>query len=401
MAIAALDDFVKDALNRGATPDAIAAALAAAGWSKREVDDALAQWAVAGFGLAVPKPKTYVSAREAFLYIVMFALLGLVSFNLGSLLFALIDDAIADVLDPSTPQALHDQIRGALAALSVAAPLLAGFGWYIARERRANPAMQQSRVRKWLTYVTLMAAALVFVGDLIALVYSFLSGDLSERLLLKLIVVAVIAAGIFVFFLRDVEAAKPRGRLGAGPLLAALGAVAVVAAAVAGYWSIEDPIAVRELRLDDARLETMRKIAAAAQCAYNFTGRVPASYGDIRTAFEEERTVAYAGCYAVSFAARDESEVDYRADGPAHIRLCAPFLRASRESKDDVAAVPSAVTTFPELGEKRAAPGRHCYRIRMVKLLPLAPAEAPPDVPPATKPEPPPPAVREPAAPPR
>lgn len=387
-AASVLEEFVREALNRGAKPEAIAAELVAAGWPQSEVDAALAQWTVASFGLAVPKPKAYVSAREAFLYIVMFCLLGLVAFNLGSLLFALIDDAIEDVLDTTVPEALHGQMRGALAALAVATPLLAGFGWYIGRERRANPAMRQSRVRKWLTYVTLIAAALVFVGDLIALVYNFLSGDLSERLLLKLIVVGVIAAGIFVFFLRDVEAAKPRGMFDAAPLLAALGFFAVAAAAIAGYQSIEDPIAARELRLDDARLETMRRIAAAAQCAFSFTGRIPATYAEIRSIFEEERTAAYGECVAVSYSVRDEARIGYQADGAAHIRLCGAFLRASRADTAGREVFVYPPRNFPELDEKRTAAGRHCYRVRMVKLkLPETPPLAPPQPVPPGEPE--------------
>jgi hypothetical protein len=387
-AASVLEEFVREALNRGAKPEAISAELTAAGWPPREVQAALAQWAVASFGLAVPKPKAYVSAREAFLYIVMFNLLGLVAYNLGSLLFALIDAAIEDALDTTVPYMLHGQIRGALAALAVATPLLGGFGWYIARERHANPAMQQSRVRKWLTYVTLIAAALTFVGDLIALVYNFLSGDLSERLLLKLIVVGAIAAGIFVFFVRDVEADKPRGWFDVAPLLAGVGVAAVLIAAIAGYRSIEDPIAVRELRLDDARLETMRRVAAAAQCAYSFTGRIPQSYAEIRSAFEDERTAAYGECVAVGYAASDETRVSYEADDAAHVRLCSTFQRESRAGTGEPTVATYPPRVFPELDQKRTAAGRHCYRVRMVKLKlqettpaqppPVPPAEAPP-----------------------
>jgi hypothetical protein len=202
MVNAALDAFVKDALGRGESRERIGAALVSAGWTQKEVEDALAGWAATDFGIAVPKPKPYVSAREAFLYLVLFLLLGVVAWNLGSLLFALIDLAIADVLDPSPQEA---QIRAAIAGLVVGAPLFAWLAWHIYRQRRTNPAMQRSRVRKWLTYITLVIAACVLVGDAIGLVYNFLAGELSSRLGLKMLVVAAIAGGIFVFFIRDAE----------------------------------------------------------------------------------------------------------------------------------------------------------------------------------------------------
>lgn len=202
MASTALDTFVREALNRGESRERIDAALVSAGWSRKEVEDALSAWSETDLGIAAPRPKPYVSAREAFFYLVLFLLLGVVAWNLGSLLFALIDIAVADVLDTSSRDA---QIRGAISGLVVGAPLFAWLGWRIYRQRRANPAMQRSAVRKWLTYVTLVIAACVLVGDAIGVVFNFLSGELSTRLGLKLFVVAAIAGGVFAFFIRDAE----------------------------------------------------------------------------------------------------------------------------------------------------------------------------------------------------
>jgi prolipoprotein diacylglyceryltransferase len=202
MANTALDTFVRDALSRGESRERVGAALVSAGWTRKEVEDALSGWAATDLGIAVPRPKPYVSAREAFLYLVLFLLLGVVAWNLGSLLFALIDVAVADVLDAYSRDA---QIRGAISGLVVGAPLFAWLAWHVYRQRRANPAMQRSRVRKWLTYLTLVIAACVLIGDAIGVVYNFLAGELSTRLALKLLVVAAIAGGIFAFFIRDAE----------------------------------------------------------------------------------------------------------------------------------------------------------------------------------------------------
>lgn len=208
MANQTLDIFIRDALNRGEKRERIAAALAAAGWTQKEIDNALDDYADNDLGLAVPKPRPYVSAREAFLYLVLFILLGVVAWNLGSLLFALIDTAIADELDQEYGYLFANretQIRQAIAGLVVGGPL---FGWlalHIRKQRRNNPAMQRSRVRKWLTYIALIIASFTLVGDAIGLVYSFLAGELSTRLLLKLLVVAILAGGVFAYFIRDAE----------------------------------------------------------------------------------------------------------------------------------------------------------------------------------------------------
>ncbi|MDP3739468.1 MAG: DUF5671 domain-containing protein [Hyphomonadaceae bacterium] len=206
MASSTLDTFVREALNRGEKRERIATALVSAGWTQKEVDASLDAWAVSDLGMAVPKPKQYVSAREAFLYLVLFILLGVVAWNLGSLLFALIDMAIYDQLDSQYGFWSRDsQIRSAIAGLVVGTPLFAWLALHIRKQRRTNPAMQRSVVRKWLTYVTLIIASCTLIGDAIALVYNFLSGELSIRLVLKLLVVAALAGGVFLYFIRDAE----------------------------------------------------------------------------------------------------------------------------------------------------------------------------------------------------
>ncbi len=209
MANVALENFIKEALARGQNSETISSALIVAGWTKKEVDAALSEWAPTDFGIPVPRPKPYVSAREAFLYLVFFLLLGILTWNLGSLLFALIDRGTPDPLDRTGfvtgSQLWETQIRSAIAGLVVGAPLFVWLARDIHKQRRANPAMQRSRVRKWLTYITLVITACTLIGDAIGIVYNYLSGELSTRLLLKLIVVAAIAGAVFLYFIRDAE----------------------------------------------------------------------------------------------------------------------------------------------------------------------------------------------------
>ena len=62
-----------------------------------------------------------------------------------------------------------------------------------------------SAVRRWLTYLTLFVAAAVLVGDMIALVYNLLGGELTLRFVLKVLVAAVIAGTIFGYYLMDLR----------------------------------------------------------------------------------------------------------------------------------------------------------------------------------------------------
>jgi hypothetical protein len=151
-----------------------------------------------------------------------------------------------------------------------------------------------------------------------------------------------------------------------GVWIAGASAAAVLAAIVAGLMSVANPFDARAQRLDAATLARMGDIAEAAQCAYSFTGAVPADLGAIEAAFRERKVVIEA-CDGVGFGFVDETAISYAAAGDAHIELCAEFRRASPPAPRDEFAQRYRRADFVELAEARPAPGRHCFRLRLVR----------------------------------
>ncbi|HEY6207684.1 MAG TPA: DUF5671 domain-containing protein, partial [Gemmatimonadales bacterium] len=110
--------FVRDALVRGLPRAQIEDALLKAGWDTREVKGALAGFAEIDFPVPVPRPKPYLSAREAFLYLVLFSTLYVSAYNFGSLLFQLINRAFPDPADPQwMVRGFRDTIRWSVSSL--------------------------------------------------------------------------------------------------------------------------------------------------------------------------------------------------------------------------------------------------------------------------------------------
>jgi hypothetical protein len=201
-----LDLFVRDSLARGQSRESIATALDAAGWAPEQVRSALAAYADIEFPVPVPRPRPYLSAREAFMYLLLFATLYVAAWNLGSLLFDLINRALPDAGDPEWMAArLGDSIRWSIASVLIAFPVYVFLAHVIGRDLAANPEKRLSPVRRWLTYLTLFLAAGVLMGDMIALVNNLLGGELSLRFMLKVVVAAVIAGGIFGWYLWDLR----------------------------------------------------------------------------------------------------------------------------------------------------------------------------------------------------
>ena len=71
-----LAHFVREALASGRTRPEISDALDDAGWSEKERADALDAYADTDFIPPIPRPRPYVSAKDAFLYGLLFLMLG-------------------------------------------------------------------------------------------------------------------------------------------------------------------------------------------------------------------------------------------------------------------------------------------------------------------------------------
>ncbi|MDZ4348222.1 MAG: DUF5671 domain-containing protein [Xanthomonadaceae bacterium] len=201
-----LESFVREALSKGESKEAIEAALASAGWPPEQARSVLNGYADVAFSVPVPRPRPYLSAREAFLYLILFATLYVAAYHLGSLLFDLITRAFPDPADNDyVVSRLGSSMRWSTASVIIAFPVFLFISRYLAKELARSPIKRLSAVRRWLTYLTLFIAAVVLIGDMTTLVYNLLGGELTVRFLLKVLVAGLIAGAIFGYYLIDLR----------------------------------------------------------------------------------------------------------------------------------------------------------------------------------------------------
>jgi len=196
-------EFTRQALAQGHPKAEVERILGDAGWSADEVRNALASFADVEFPVPVPRPRPQPSAWEAFLYLLLFTTLYSSAYSLGSLLFEFIELAFPDPASHAVWSPI--QVRWAISSLVIAFPVFAYVSMRISRLLRADPVRRGSPVRKWLTYIAALIAALIVIGDLVALVNGALGGELTIRFVLKALVVGVIAGAIFTYYLTDLR----------------------------------------------------------------------------------------------------------------------------------------------------------------------------------------------------
>ena len=202
-----LATFLKEGLERGLAREELERVLRETGWPSDQVRSAMGAFADVDFPVPVPRPKPYLSAREAFIYLVLFSTLYVSAFSLGNLVFELVDRAFPDpTLDPVVAvERSRVAIRWAISFLVVTFPVFAAVSWTNERALRDDPTRRLSEVRRWLTYLTLFVAAGFLIGDVTAVVYNLLSGEVTTRFILKVLTVGTIAGAVFGYLVRSVR----------------------------------------------------------------------------------------------------------------------------------------------------------------------------------------------------
>ncbi len=278
-----ITEFVHDALARGVSREDIRRGLLEGGWSEKEIHVALEAFADCGLPLPVPRKKVSGSAKEAFLYLMLFSAMYTTVFALCAVLFDLINIYLPD--PGESVQRWILSLRSGIATVVVAFPIWLLMSRVVRGETVRNPGQRIAPVRRWLTYLTLFVASASIVADMITLVVRFLSGDLTLRFGLKVAVVAVAAGIVLVHYLRDLrrdEVApsaeyRPAGR--AKWATAAL--VAFVLAVIGlGFWTSGSPMEARLYLQDDQRVRDLAEISRKVQLYYANHGALPASLDD-------------------------------------------------------------------------------------------------------------------------
>jgi hypothetical protein len=208
--------FVREALARKVPRAEIEQALLRGGWTKEQMRAALDAFVDTDFPLPVPRARPYLSAREAFQYMVLFATLYTSAYYLGSLLFDFINLSFPDpswVTDGfAYDEYARESIRWSVSALIVAFPVFLYTSWLTSRAIALDPVKRSSKIRRWLTYLTMFIAATVLIGDVTTLVYNLLGGELTVRFVLKVLTVALIAGTAFTYYLRDLRLDEQQSR---------------------------------------------------------------------------------------------------------------------------------------------------------------------------------------------
>jgi len=207
-----LSQYIAGAKGKGAPDDFLVGFLREQGWPVKDIYAAFARYYESLTGLPVPVRAGGAgeAARDAFLYLLAFSTLATWTVALGSLLFTFIDRWFPD---PVARQRIESPytVSYEMACVIVAFPIYLLVMRFILREVESRPEKIESGVRRWLTYIALLIAAGILIGDLITFLTYFLQGELTARFILKVLTVIVIAGSVFWYYLGSLRKGSVHG----------------------------------------------------------------------------------------------------------------------------------------------------------------------------------------------
>lgn len=237
--------------------------------------------------------------------------------SLISLLFGVITLAYPDALNGWYEKtSAQDTIRWGIALLVVFFPAYLALMRVVNSDRRTTGTSYLG-ITKWLIYLALVVGGLTLLGDLVAIIMSFLNGDLTVRFFLKALTVFIVVGAPSLYYLYDTRGywLTHEGR---SKQYGVLVAVLVLISLIVGYVHIDTPTEVREQRADDIQIADLTTIQSFIESEYSVSGSLPLSLDTLSDRI------------TIPVAPEGRDQYTYTKTGERSFELCATFAQSSR-----------------------------------------------------------------------
>ena len=211
-------------------------------------------------------------------------------------------------------------IRFSVSSLIIIFPLFILASWYLNKIYKRELQARESKIRKWLIYLTLFIASLIIVGDLVSVIYNFLGGDVTAKFILKSFSVLLVAGAVFGYYLDDVRRAEPSS---SAKYYAWSTGTIILIMVIGAFFIVGSPMQARLLQFDQQRVSDLQGIQSQIVNYWQRKGQMPASLSDLEDSIS--------GYVVPADPQTDQSYEYYLKDSTAlKFELCAVFNLSSK-----------------------------------------------------------------------
>lgn len=258
------------------------------------------------------------SPRDVFLYLLLIITLYVSVGSFTALLFQYVNVLFPDPLEYG--HGALDTIRRSTAALVIVFPVYLFLAVLLTRDVAHDTRKADLRVRKWLLSLTLFLAALAIIGDLVTVLYNFLSGELSVRFTLKACSVLGIAGTVFGYYLWDMRKWSRRHLRSTRNVAVVIGTL-VGASIVAGFFIVGSPWHQRSVRFDERRVNDLQMLQGEILRHWQMKGALPKDLDALRDTISG---------FTPPLDPETGAAYEYHRTGRLAFELCATFAVPSR-----------------------------------------------------------------------
>lgn len=262
-------------------------------------------------------PTTKITPKDFFLHLAATIVLYASAIALVNLAMALINYAFPDAL---AGYFYSGSIAWPISMLVILVPVLYVTEWIITKDLATAPEKDSIWIRRWRIYLTLFLAGATIAGDLIALINTYINGEITERFVYKFFAVLVIFAVIFVYYLLERSARKTRTQT----IFAWIGVLLVIATIVGGFVIVGSPQRQRALRLDAQRVSDLSNIQWQVVNYWQQKGKLPATLEDMKDSISGQM---------IPVDPESKNKYEYVLKGAQVFELCATFSEKTIDNK--------------------------------------------------------------------
>ena len=202
------------------------------------------------------------------------------------------------------------------------ASLIVFFPAYLVLTRLSNKARRSdkgsyTKVTKWLVYLSLVVGGGILLGDLVAVIMTYLNGELTTRFVFKALALFVVINAASSYYVKDVRGYWDKHEK-QSIFYGAVATLCVLIVLGFGFSYSDSPSQVREMRIDTEQVNDLQSIEWRIYEYYDVNGVLP-----------ETMEAAFRGL-EVPEARDGRTAYEYRVVDGTTYELCATFAYPSR-----------------------------------------------------------------------
>lgn len=267
------------------------------------------------------------SAKYTFLYLLSLFSLISVTLSIGNIIFQLINKHVVDIIHTYSGNYSSSAVKFAISSLIIATPIYYLCVGQINKNLSTGELSRTSQIRRWLTYFILLVSSFVAIGWLIAIIYSFLDGDLTLKFGLKTLASLSIAGIVGGYYFYDIKRSKIDDKNEIIKYYFYSTLAIIVITFFAGLFFVESPKETRQRKLDNLILEKFSKIDGALNNYYIDKEKLP------KTLEELASDVTYLVDDDIRYV-ENNNIIEYKVIEDKKYSLCANFYFSNINVKD-------------------------------------------------------------------